>query len=69
MRLRGPKAGSSDPLLLDVYYILYRFRYADGECSVMIEESVMGKDVFVVSPTHSNDSLVEMLLVIGAARR
>lgn len=44
-------------------------RFADGECSVTIDESVMGKDVFVVSPTHSNDSLIEMLLVIGAARR
>lgn len=44
-------------------------RFADGECSVTIKESVLGKDVFVISPTHSNDSLVEMLLVIGAARR
>ena len=45
------------------------FRYADGECSVTIKETVMGKDVFVVSPTHSNDSLIEMLLLIAAARR
>ena len=45
------------------------FRYADGECSVTIKETVMGKDVFVVSPTHSNDSLIEMLLMIAAARR
>lgn len=34
-----------------------------------IGETVMGKDVFVISPTHSNDSLVEMLLMIAAARR
>lgn len=44
-------------------------RYADGECSVTIGESVVGKDVFVVSPTHSNDSLIETLLIIAAARR
>ncbi|CAN0549080.1 unnamed protein product, partial [Ectocarpus sp. 8 AP-2014] len=44
-------------------------RYADGECSVTIGETVVGKDVFIVSPTHSNDSLVEMLLTIAAARR
>eukprot|EP00752_Nemacystus_decipiens_P011586 g10288.t1 len=44
-------------------------RYADGECSVTIGETVVGKDVFVISPTHSNDSLVEMLLMIAAARR
>lgn len=44
-------------------------RYADGECSVLIGESVLGKDVIVVSPTHTNDSLVELLLIIGAARR
>lgn len=43
--------------------------YADGECSVLIGESVLGKDVIVVSPTHTNDSLVELLLIIGAARR
>lgn len=34
-----------------------------------IGESVAGMDVFVVSPTHTNDSLIEMLLMIAAARR
>lgn len=34
-----------------------------------IGESVAGKDVFVVSPTHTNDSLIETLLIIAAARR
>ncbi|CAN0449309.1 unnamed protein product [Hapterophycus canaliculatus] len=44
-------------------------RFADGECSVTIGETVAGMDVFVVNPTHTNDSLIEMLLMIAAARR
>ena len=44
-------------------------RFADGECRVTIQETIMGKDVFVVSPSHTNDSLMELLLVIATARR
>ena len=38
--------------------------FCDGEISVNIEESVRGKDVFVVQPTSPpvNDSLMELLL-------
>ncbi|CAM9961632.1 unnamed protein product [Choristocarpus tenellus] len=44
-------------------------RYADGECSVLIKDPILGKDVFIVTPTHTNDSLVELLLIVSAAKR
>ncbi|MCK9268010.1 MAG: ribose-phosphate pyrophosphokinase [Alkaliphilus sp.] len=45
--------------------------FCDGEISVNIEESVRGKDVFVVQPTcpPANDNLMELLILIDAFRR
>ena len=45
--------------------------FADGETSVEFDENVRGEDVFVVQPTCSpvNDSLMELLVMIDAARR
>lgn len=46
-------------------------RFPDGELTVRLEESVRGKEVFVVQPTSPpvNDHLVELLAFADAARR
>ncbi len=45
--------------------------FSDGEISVNIEESVRGKDIFVVQPTSPpvNDNLMELLILIDAFKR
>ena len=45
--------------------------FADGETSVEFEENVRGEDVFIVQSTSTpvNDSLMELLIMIDAARR
>ncbi len=45
-------------------------RFADGEFSVHYEESIRGKYVFLVQSTFPNsDNLMELLLMIDAAKR
>ena len=46
-------------------------RFADGEIYVQIKESIRGCDVFIVQPTcpPTNDSLMELLVMIDACRR
>ncbi len=46
-------------------------QFSDGEISVKLEENVRGRDVFFLQPTSSpaNDNLMELLLMIDAARR
>src|ERR671932_304240 len=46
-------------------------RFPDGEVSVRLEESVRGREVFVVQPTSPpvNDHLVELLAFADACRR
>lgn len=46
-------------------------RFADGEISVHIEESIRGDDVYLVQSTNdpSNDYLMELLIMIDALRR
>jgi ribose-phosphate pyrophosphokinase len=45
-------------------------RFADGEIFVRIDENVRGADVFIVQPTNPpGDSIMELLLLIDAARR
>ena len=46
-------------------------RFADGEISVSIEESVRGTDVYVVQPTckPANEHLMELLIMVDALRR
>jgi ribose-phosphate pyrophosphokinase len=46
-------------------------RFSDGEVMVEIMEHVRGKDVFIVQSTcaPSNDNLMELLVMIDAARR
>ena len=44
--------------------------FADGEFSVSYEESIRGKDVYLVQSTFPNsDNLMELLLMIDAAKR
>lgn len=45
-------------------------RFADGEIFVRINENVRGRDLFILQPTlPPADSLMELLLLIDAARR
>lgn len=46
-------------------------RFADGEISISIEESVRGTDVYVVQPTckPANEHLMELLIMVDALRR
>ena len=45
-------------------------RFSDGEFAVYYEESIRGKDVFLVQSTFPNsDNLMELLLMIDAAKR
>jgi len=45
-------------------------KFADGEVNVKIDESVRGKDVYIVQPTSPpvNEHLMELLLMISALR-
>src|SRR5205814_3410277 len=45
--------------------------FSDGEVFVKIEESVRGKDIFVVQPTCRpvNENLVELLIILDALKR
>lgn len=46
-------------------------RFSDGEIGININESVRGKDVYVVQPTCNpvNDNLMELLIMIDGLRR
>lgn len=46
-------------------------RFPDGEVSVQIQQTVRGKDVFVVQPTSPpvNEHLMELLVMVDALRR
>ena len=45
-------------------------KYSDGEFAVSYEESVRGRDIFLVQSTFPNsDNLMELLLMIDAAKR
>ncbi|EIP5071959.1 ribose-phosphate pyrophosphokinase [Campylobacter jejuni] len=46
-------------------------RFSDGEISVQIDESVRGKDVFIIQSTcaPTNDNLIELLILTDALRR
>lgn len=46
-------------------------RFSDGEIGVQINESVRGKDVFIIQPTcmPTNDNLMELLIMADAFKR
>lgn len=44
--------------------------FTDGEFSVCFEESIRGKEVFLIQSTYPNaDNLMELLLMVDAAKR
>ena len=45
--------------------------FPDGETYVKIEENIRGRDVFIIQPTcpPTNDHLMELLIMVDAARR
>lgn len=49
----------------------YVGHFNNGETQVMIDESVRGKDVFIIQPTCQpvNDNLMELLIMVDACRR
>ncbi len=49
---------------------IVRTNFSDGEFVVSFEESIRGKDVFLIQSTFPNtDNLMELLLMIDAAKR
>ena len=46
-------------------------KFADGECNVMVNENIRGKDIYIVQPTSPpvNETLMELLLMISTMRR
>ncbi len=46
-------------------------RFSDGEVAVEIQENIRNMDVFIIQPTcaPTNDNLMELLVMIDAARR
>ncbi|MCI1821273.1 MAG: ribose-phosphate pyrophosphokinase [Megasphaera sp.] len=46
-------------------------KFNNGEIQVMIDESVRGKDVFIVQPTSEpvNDNIMELLIMVDALKR
>ena len=46
-------------------------KFSDGEIKIKINESIRGKDVYIVQPTSypTNDNLMELLIIVDACRR
>ena len=49
----------------------YVGRFNNGETQVMIDESIRGKDIFIIQPTSQpvNDNLMELLVMVDACKR
>ena len=46
-------------------------RFNNGETQVMVEQSIRGKDIFIIQPTSQpvNDNLMELLVMVDACKR
>ena len=62
--------GIADHLKVSLTDVLVS-RFSEGEIRVEIKENIRGRDVFIVQSTcpPSNDNLMELLILIDAARR
>jgi ribose-phosphate pyrophosphokinase len=68
----NPELGKEIVSILGVHLCDIRInRFADTETHVQVEESLRGKDVFIVQPTCPpvNQNLMELLITIDACRR
>lgn len=45
------------------------FKFSNGEIGVCINESVRGDDVYIVQSTYTNESILELLIMIDALKR
>ena len=44
-------------------------KFSDGEIQASYEETVRGKEVYIIQPTISSDSMMELMIMIDAAKR
>lgn len=44
-------------------------KFSDGEIQASYEETVRGKDVYIIQPTINSDSMMELMIMIDAAKR
>jgi ribose-phosphate pyrophosphokinase len=44
-------------------------QFSDGEIQASYEETVRGKEVYIIQPTISSDSIMEVMIMIDAAKR
>ncbi|MEN8927821.1 MAG: ribose-phosphate pyrophosphokinase [Flavobacteriales bacterium] len=44
-------------------------KFSDGEIQASYEETVRGKEVYIIQPTISSDSIMEVMIMIDAAKR
>jgi ribose-phosphate pyrophosphokinase len=44
-------------------------KFSDGEIQASYEETVRGKEVYIIQPTINSDSLMELMIMIDAAKR
>ena len=44
-------------------------QFSDGEIQASYEETVRGKEVYIIQPTYSSDSIMELMIMLDAAKR
>lgn len=44
-------------------------KFADGESRIQLQESVRGKNVYVINSTTSSDAIMELLILIPTLKR
>lgn len=45
------------------------FKFSNGEVGICINESVRGDDVYIIQSTYTNESILELLIMIDALKR
>ena len=44
-------------------------QFSDGDIQASYEETVRGKEVYIIQPTYSSDSIMELMIMLDAAKR